>query len=744
MAWTLVAGGAAAQDSDDEEPADDETLSLGDIFVTAQGRREKQETIPISLTAFSGRDIEERQIEGVQEYFLQTPNVSFTNNGNRARSQVAVRGVGNIGGRANTLGIYVDGFNVAPGQSIRTFDPALIDIESLAILRGPQGTYFGRNATAGAISITTVKPQQEWGGSAEIGFERFNTWKARAVVNAPILKDVLAVRVASYVEQSDGFIENTGPGSEADLIAGGGRASLRWTPTENFTYDVSARLTRSDQGANNFVARDPMTLDVPDRLRIATDFNQRSRNEGFLIVGNGTLDFGLAKLTSITGYITNDYLEVNDRDETIAAELVGTAGNDLESMSQEVRIDVTLFDQVDLIVGGIIARDELGTDGVFFTDRDNRFNDTIFELSLDEETETWAVFADAVWHATPQLDVGLTEWGIRPRVDITLGGRHTEVVTERKDRQSALFFPGFPPTVATNPGQRERDRDFSYRAILTIHLNDSVLAYVSNSTGFKNGGGTGIVDLGEARTFDDERIRSWEAGLKARLFQERLRLTGAVFRYDWKDLQVRTAGDPMFPSLIQVQNAARARSEGFEVEATALPCRGLDLIIPCNGLELGFGAGYVKAEYERFRDASFEGAPAGGADLTGEVLPRAPEWTLNGYGQYTFPAINTGRLGLVAAFLRGEWSYVDDTFFDVGASFLKRTTQDRRFFVPSYSVVNLRAGFESDRFRLVGYVENLADRKYFTGVRRSFQGDAFPERVDPHPRIFGIRLTAYL
>ena len=211
-------------------------------------------------------------------------------------------------------------------------------------------------------------------------------------------------------------------------------------------------------------------------------------------------------------------------------------------------------------------------------------------------------------------------------------------------------------------------------------------------------------------------IESHEIGAKARLLDNRLQVNAAGFYMDWKDLQAFAFDNPD-DLIFFVQNAAEASTKGFEIEASAVPIDGVDLT---------FGAGYLDAQYDAFENARVGGAIT---DLSGFGLPFAPKWTVNATGQYTRPIGDH-----LDGFARFEWSYIGDTFRNFDSQFLFEVNGDRTFLIPSYNVVNLRIGVEHKNFRIVGVAEKLFDQNYFTGIRGT-------TLVDPHPRVFGVRVT---
>jgi iron complex outermembrane recepter protein len=250
-AVTLFFGSYAASLLADEAAGD----SLDEITVTAQRRAENAQDVPISLTVFSATEIEQQNFQGVDSYFAETPNVSFTSEGTRDRKELSLRGISdqlspdnNI--REGSFGFYIDEFNVAQGTS----NPEIADIDQIEVLRGPQGTYFGRNSVGGAINITTKQPTNDVFAEASAQYSSFNTIDAHGIINFPLIDHVLAVRLVARDETSDGNINNVNP------IGGGnnskytyGKAIVRFTPTENLTIDVTGVATEERVAMRNGV-----------------------------------------------------------------------------------------------------------------------------------------------------------------------------------------------------------------------------------------------------------------------------------------------------------------------------------------------------------------------------------------------------------------------------------------------------------------------------------------------------------
>ncbi|MEM8988357.1 MAG: TonB-dependent receptor plug domain-containing protein, partial [Pseudomonadota bacterium] len=215
-----------------------ETGATETIIVTAQKREQSLQDVPIAVTVFDEQAIEIQRIDELQDYALKTPNVGFIETGNRSRARLGIRGITNLGGDINTAGIYVDEFNVAPSSSTRTFDINLFDIERIEVLRGPQGTFFGRNTLGGALNITTKKPSADvFSGDLVAEYGSFDHRMVKSSLNVPLGANA-AARGAVFYQADDGFIDNIGPaGRGNDKEDLGARLALRFTPTDNWTID---------------------------------------------------------------------------------------------------------------------------------------------------------------------------------------------------------------------------------------------------------------------------------------------------------------------------------------------------------------------------------------------------------------------------------------------------------------------------------------------------------------------------
>lgn len=722
LSLAAVLGGgreAVAQEAQDTTRVEGQ---IEQIVVTARRREESLQDVPISITAFSSDSIESNMIDGVDEYLSRSPNVSFTSSGARDRKEFSMRGVTSQAG-SGAFGMYIDGFNVVEG----TRNPAVMDLQRIEVLRGPQGTYFGRNAVGGAINITTMKPQQEWFAELGLDLGRYSTYELEGVLNVPLVEDTLAARAAVKYHDSDGYIENinpTGGGNDSEYKYG--RLSLRYTPIDSLTVDLIGAWSHEEVGMREGVPTGVMSrfaaslfgpVADPDGVgffpentnRVNFDRPQKVGAEYYYVMANVSYDFEDFTLTSITGYLSSDQFLLGDIDGSSHDYFYETVPVWNNSTSQEFRLQSTGANQVDWTVGAIVSRDRDGLDQHTWVGSAEIFGlPSDFSISANfgqDETISKAVFGETVWHATDRLD-------------LLLGMRYTDEdldVSETKLAAGGALDYSITDSTSFD--------DFSPKFSASYDLTPDTSVYGTVSKGFKAGGvqiGSGFAD----NAYAPETLWSYEAGIKSEFFDNRAQLNAAVFYADWTDMQVPFAvaevddeGNIIFN--VGIQNAAEARNYGLEAELRALVTD--DLIV-------GLGVGYLDAQFEKFESAFIDGE---NVDLSGEDTPNSPKWTFNADAQYNFP------IGDYEGFTRLEWYYRDETVPNLVA--LVRQEEGFPFVVPSYHHVNLRAGLENERYSLVAYVENLFDEVYFTNAyQKAFVSGL---NVVPSYQTWGIKFT---
>lgn len=703
--------------------------ALEEITVTAQRREQSLRDVPISVTAFSEDLIARANFQSVDDYFSVTPNVSFTSSGSRDRKELSIRGItnqlasdNNI--RPNTFGFYIDEFNVAAGTS----NPQVVDIERIEILRGPQGTYYGRNAVGGAINITTNQPKQEFELEGSIGYSSFDTIDTHAIINVPVISDKLAVRLVGRFTESDGNIKNINPvGGGNDSTYKYGKGIVRFTPNESLTIDLTAAYTHEKVGMREGVPSGVLApfseglygsitnVAIPDGVgfwpentnRVNFNRPQSVGTEWYYLTGRIRYDAESFSIVSITGYIDSKSFIEGDIDGSSHDLFYETKPISRDSLSQELRVQSQGDGPLDWSFGVMAARDRGDTNQVTWAGADNPFalpeGFAVTSTFSDAKSESYAVFGEAVWH-------------VNERLSLTLGGRYTH---EKQDVQQYNTSSGVINSQVDDSASFD---DFSPRVSVGYVLSDDMNAYATVSRGFK-AGGVQINPILADNSYDSEVLWNYEVGVKGEFFNRRLRINTALFYMDWKDLQTEFAFGVVDQNNVisfesGIQNAASARSYGVELEAQAL-------LTP--NFTVGGGLGYLNAKFDQYEGAFVEGRQV---DLSGAQIPNSPKWTLNANAEYTVDLSDE-----YSGFIRAEWFYRSGIVANTSGLIFTGFPWE----VPGYNSTNLRVGVQNEKFSLTGYVENLFDKKYYTNAyEKAFIGGIY---LEPSKQVFGARLT---
>ncbi|MDP3746485.1 MAG: TonB-dependent receptor [Phenylobacterium sp.] len=712
----LAAAPAIAQDAGPDD-------AIAEIVVTAQRRAQNLQDVPLSVTALDARAITEAGFTNSLSIGDQVPNLEIKTFG--GVPNLAIRGVGNNDFNSSSIGpvsIYRDDVVVASTGS-QIF--ALMDLDRIEVLRGPQGTLFGKNTTGGAIQYFSTLPADVMEGKARFGYGRFNLFEAETGVSIPLAED-FGVRVAGLVRRRDGERVNLFNGGKAiDIDEAAARVILRYHPG-----DIDARLSigggrdRSDYlenkpvgtmgGANLFGYRDPL----PDNIRFL-NFNGPSRNDSdnFFATLNVAYVFGDFTLKSITGYDKSSIDNRVDVDGSPVRIDEIKFLTDTRQLTQELQLSYA-GERLDWIIGAFVF--------------DENFNSRS-EADLLGEVPTIAIplVTEATRDNTSYAVFGQGTYELTERARITLGGRYTidkVGITHREYLIPGLFDANIPdgPEIAFLPLKRDRDtwKAFSWRAALDFDVTEDVLAYASINRGFKAGGyNIGIVFSEAERTkVDPEYLTSYEVGVKATLFDRRLRFNSSAFYYDYTKLQVLAVSQQGngLPALI-LDNAADATIKGLEVEILAIPARGLDL---------GLNFGVLDAKYKNYTSAAIDPVTGGSRDFSGNRLPGAPRFSGSASVQYEFP-VGAGHW----ARLRAEYNYTGKKFYNNAEDDLI-SSGDR------YGLVNLRAalGPDSREWELAAWVRNVGDKAYIIDAT-DLRDFGFVPRYYGERRTYGVELT---
>ena len=713
------------------------SVDLEEVIVTAARREESVLKVPISITAFSAKDLESNHITDVESYFAKSPNVYITGSPDRAGLvsssglSLAIRGISDIGGTANSFGVYLDDLNI----NNATVNPYLVDTDRIEVLKGPQSTFFGRNAEAGVISIASRKPVDRFETEGTLDYSSFDTVDFKGMINAPIIPGRLLVRFAGEVQNSDGALKNLNPvGGDNGYNSQFGRLSIRALPTDQLTVDFSASYAREHENDYGLVNTGVVSSfvqglcgapvvcpsDGPWFPQNRSDYNHDNplvvKTSYWILnsrVNYRTDDFSV---TNILGYTSLRFHRAGELDFSSFDFLrEGYDDRTQTSLSEELRVQSEGSGPLSWIVGSVFAHDNDSKHEDIAFGAQNGFGvppGFIIENSNPtSHIKTYALFAEANYKILPPLTV-------------TVGGRYSHNVLS----EHYYDYDDFGDPVVDNGGERSY-HDFSPRLTVSYAWNDDLTSYATASKGWKAGGfqlNTGSilpVDFGA------EKLWNYELGTKAKLLDNRLQMSLAAFFIKWSDVQVQTSvyvneGGTVH-SFSGISNNANASSRGLEFQLQAKPIRALDV---------GFNFGYTDAHFDAFPGAVTD---YGTVDLSGQPLPKAPRWTFSSDAQYDF-ALGAGW----EAFVRGEWNYATSSYTNVnGVTAANLEGLAFPFKLPARNVTNFRVGVDNGRYRVVGYVNNAFVKRGDYDAVFDF-GFVDGAGVLPVERVFGLQLTA--
>lgn len=697
LGHTLVAGAAIAQSS--SPPAGAHTASDDDIpviVVTGQRRAQNLIDVPISISALSGEQVENAGMTNVASLQRVVPGFTLTFAG--AHSQPTIRGVGTqvagIGLPSN-VAIYVDGF-YRPNPVTNNVD--LIDVDSVQVLKGPQGTLYGRNATGGAVLITTREPQFEPTLKMNVSYGNYDTLRAGAFASGP-LSEKLAGSITVFNSTGKSYAKNVVPDvSDRDrrttiakgklLFKASDTASLTLGYEHTDIEDPSVFMFSPYEGISAGLFAPGGAIVESRPFHYANDYRPVFNSKSNSVFLKGVFSFAGATLTSTTSYEDQHNYSGYDVDDSSAnIQHVDFPGQQ-ETTNQELVLSSNSDGPLSWLVGGMFLHDN-GTQQLIVPGAGEIIDAGVV-------TDSYAFYADVTY----ELAHGLF---------LTGGARYGK--DKLKERFSSAFAPGVTRASVSFD-------DVTPRATIRYEIDPRKNVYASYNKGYKSGG-FNPTSLTTA-SVNPEKIDAYEVGYKqsSRVWD----LSLASFYYSYKNLQVSAYQGPI-TSLV---NAAKARIYGAE---TTLALR------PIDNLTLSLSGAYLHAEYK-----SFPGAPhyvfnpgdnvtPGGitvspGDASHNPIVNSPKWSGNLNAAYTYPMGDRGSLEFHTNF-----TYQTVVYFDA----FQATKQ------PAYGVLGARIGWNApgDRFKLSAFGENLTDKEYAQAIFQ--QPVAFSIRY-AQPRLYGIEL----
>ncbi len=704
LSGILISAPAWSQDAASNEVIDE-------IVVTARHRAENIQSVPISMSVVSGSSLEEARINTLQGLEHSVPNLVFGETGTSGETHIGIRGIGDFSrniGFDTRVGVYIDG--VFAGQSLAV-DQGLVDLAQVEVLRGPQGTLFGKNSSSGAINIISNKPEiGETSGELRLGFGNLDTTTGQAVLNVP-LGETAAARFSVFTQQQDGYIKNLFTGKNnmsSDHTIG--RLRLRFQPNDdleiNFSYDF-----RSQDNDLLFLEPDAdweISNGNPDATpRFVADQDADLIDENTGSGGGLTIDYTLDSghvLTSITGFRTVDRKVGSDEDATRLFTLDARYfEDDFDHVTQEFRLASPEDRTFRYVVGAFYFDQQADTNRVValgpgFGGPPEGVDAAIQDSAVD--TSNLALFVNG--------DVDLSD-----KWTLSGGLRYTD---EEKDAQIDQFvFPGFGLAELIQESFSRNEDYVTATLNLQFQASDDVLAYFTYSNGYKAGGfNVDLVPAIENLFFEEETVNSFEIGLKSDLLDGRLRLNVTAFQAEYDDYQVfQFRFDPSSgTTALLVSNAASVTTQGLEIEGIA---RFSD------NFELAYALGLTDAEFDDFPGGSIDGA-GNPVNVAGNSLPRAPDITVSLTARYLFTAGSMDGSGSLNYTHRGEQYFNPDN--------LENSRQ------AGYDLLNASLDLQINESWSVGlWGQNLTDEVY-RGMRGvSFLG--IPFSLYMQPRTYG-------
>jgi len=672
----------------------DESRVLEEVIVTATKRESSLQDLAMSITAIDSESLKLMGAEFTEDFVTSIPNVSFgfggSGDGRNARS-FAIRGISG----SRTTGFYLD------ETPLPNFvDPRLVDIARVEVLRGPQGTLYGARSMGGTIRLISNQPDTgEFEGMVDASLsdtkEGDLNYAIEAVVNIPISQDRAALRLVAYVDDKDGYFDRTFPNESEpsgtktiknvnNADTRGIQASLRLTPTDRL--DVLAKFayhTTESDGASW-----TSELGKFDQIRLfdIAEFLDDEWTHAALNIGYSADRFDFISASS---WFDRDFIENEDISEEIA---VFFGGFEYPSPIDQVVEDERFTQEFRLTSNSDGPWQYLA--GLYYTDV------TISTPSNSEPPGFEAGFAeyiglpgvpvfggtDVIFNGIADVDVqelaafGEVSYDVSEKMTLTAGARWFNVDIEVFALDTGIVADGIPLTGDTS------ESGINPKAALDYRFSDDVTLYASAAKGYRNGGVSGAIPefCGEdiaapATPFDSDSLWSYELGAKTSLAGNTVQLNGAVFYIDWDDIQ---QGKSYACGFGQVVNAGSAKSQGFDLEITA---------IPLNGLQITAGVGYA--------DAKITSTEEGIVPKDGDRLLQVPEWTANASAYYEFPVSFADN-----AYFNLNYSYIGDsvTLFPDDPSYTpERAERD------AYQLVHVRAGLLFGSWNTSIFVQNL-------------------------------------
>ena len=716
-------------------PLAQQTNALEEIVVTATKRVQSLQDVPIAVNAFNADTIEVAGINNAGDLAILTPALNINVNTNPFAARMIIRGVGTAQtdpALEPSVGLFIDG--VYLGRTGLGMSD-LTDIERIEVLQGPQGTLYGKNTNAGAISVITKKPNfEESEGYVEASVGNYSMSKLTASASGPLTQN-LAYRLSGNINQRDGYYDNSAGVDFNDADDWNIQGKLQWEPTESLSILLSGSRVERDttccgadavqtESVNNELVAQGLSPDSNDPYdyNVQSNADNRFAMESDLLSMTIDYDAGWGAIKSITAW--NDYSYRVDQDPDRSELDILTLSNDKfsgDSFSQELRFTASPTDNVDYMLGAFYLEQNTKRGGdepfVFIGDdiitigsqQDLPFplpfnflvqpGDSL-TVDMNQDAETIAFFGQGTWHIGDQWHItGGLRWSDEEKKSDLFSQTYSTAFSNQI--LGASFLDSVSTPIDATLERSSDNVDWMLSAVLDI--SDDSMVYASAGTGTKSGGFQTVNGTADDREFDDEDTTTYELGIKSTLLDARLRINAAAFYSEIEHFQAQRQLETGLGTY--VSNEAKVETSGvdFQVEAAPMP-------------NLVLSAGLLYMHKYQITDG-----PEKGADL-----PFTAEFSGTVAATLVFP------LGDGGIYWRTDYSYMDDHTTNVASA-----TQLRDEDYDNRNLINSKLGWRNDSWNVSVWGKNLSDDKYAMQTALPFLVSGMEAYFLAPPRTFG-------
>ncbi len=688
-----AAPGVAAAETDSSE-----------IIVTANRREQRLVDVPMAVTALGGDALTRQGLTQIEDFVAKVPGFSIEQTG-RTGLRLVLRGQ-NTGGAGASVATMIDdvvlnGATANSQASTVTSNLDTFDLDRIEVLRGPQGTLYGATAQGGLLKYVTKAPNLgKVEGAAELGLEnvRFGEtgWSAKGAINLPIIDDKLALRVSGFYKDVPGYLDN--PLLGLKHVNGGeqygGRASLLLKPVDALSIRLTASRQKQHYASDGLTEVKGSTVanaETEESFKLVSDrpiarrrIPERADSATNYYNAVVDYDFGGVSLLSSTSWVEVRNSFVNDSTDLgfgFAGVAVLKQANDHNKFNQEVRLSSNGNGRIKWLVGGFYSNERSSWPQAIFSqnpaDPSQSFLGTLYDAIQFPRYEEISGFGDVTFTLTDNFE-------------ISVGGRYTHNKQDYRGTFRASLFTG--PTDFSTIQPTTKEDKFTYSIAPRFKLNDDVSLYARLATGYRPGGPvpnfSPVIDPNFPLRFNSDTTTNYEVGSKGSLADGKFDFDIALYRIDWKDVQITTGYSVNGVTFFAIGNGGTARSQGVEWNFGAAPI---------DGLRLSWNGAYTDAKLTE--DALGLGATKGAR------LPYVPKWSSTVNADYEVDLTSAAKLNLGAS-----WAHVGERF----ATFIVAPGISNNPRISGYDTLDLRAGVSFDRYRFDLIARNINDSRGIT------------------------------